>query len=52
VLGMVRRRCRIDAHAANRIAHALRRIVFVIGGAIPRIGDAHKSAPEERAIAP
>jgi hypothetical protein len=49
---MMRRRCRIDAHAANRITLALRRMVFVIGGTIPRIGDAHKSAPEERAIAP
>jgi hypothetical protein len=49
---MVRRHCRIDIHAANRIPLALRRIVFVIGGAIVRIGDAHKPQSEERAIAP
>src|SRR5947207_15251909 len=51
VLGAVRSSGRIDAHAANRIAHALRRIVLVSGGAIARISGAHEPESEERAMA-
>src|SRR5437763_13164201 len=50
MLGPMRRRCRIDAHAANRIAHRFWRILSGIGGAIARIGSAHKSDAGSRVI--